>query len=100
MNPSAEQPRPRLPTSTVPPPAPRRYDPMAQFEPDRRPASDLREAGQTYVAFALVGAGAGVGFWLVYLVHAALFSPDKLGFLTRLTSVKSADLTATTPWGS
>jgi hypothetical protein len=90
--------RPPLPQFNPPPP---RNTLLDEFNaPPGRPPGDLRVVGRTYSAFALLGAGLGVGAWLLYLIHSALFRPEKLGFLARLSELKTDELSATTPWGA
>ena len=88
-----------LARSLVPTPS-SRYDPLAQLS--ESPASvpiDVRGAVRTFWAFGLVAAGVGVAVWLIVLVHAAVFHPDTVGLLDRLTPPKVEDLTLTLPAG-
>ena len=76
-----------------------RPDPLAEFNrPAPRPV-DLRHAGRTFGAVALIAAGLLVSGWLIYLVHSAAFRPDRLGFLARLVPPDAADRVLTIPAG-
>ena len=83
--------------TTTPPP---RYDPLAQFaEAAPHTPIDVRSAVRTFWAFALVAAGVGVTVWLIVLIHAAVFRPQTVGLLDRLTPTSIEALTVTFPAG-
>ncbi len=88
-----------LARSLVPTPS-SRYDPLAQFsEAPARVPIDVRSAVRTFWAFGLIATGVGVTGWLIVLVHAAVFHPDTVGLLDRLTPSKLEELTLTLPAG-
>jgi hypothetical protein len=76
-----------------------RPDPLAEFNAPAAPPVDLRGAGRAIGAFALLAAGLVATGWLLYLVHSALFHPDKLGFLARLVPPDAAERILTLPAG-
>jgi hypothetical protein len=77
-----------------------RYDPLAQFgDAPARPPTDVRSAVRTFWAFGLIGAGVGATAWLLVLIHAAVFRPQTVGLLDRLTPSSIAALTITFPAG-
>ena len=89
-------------TATIPrpKPAPRpQYDPLAEFQPVERPMIDLRHTMRNLGGVTLAATGIGVSVWVVYLLHAAVFRPEKLGLLHRLVSPLPADLVLTIPAG-
>jgi len=86
-------------TSVTRPATPPRYDPLAEFNRPALAPVDLRKAGRTFMGFVLMCAGIGLCGWVVYLIHAAIFRPEKLAMLTRLLPSKPEDLTITVPSG-
>ena len=80
-------------------PALPRPDPLAEFNAPPPKPVDLRHAGRTFGAVALVATGLAVSGWLVYLVHSAVFRPDRLGSLTRLVPPDAAERVLTVPAG-
>ena len=84
---------------TLTPVAPR-YDALKQFtDGPPRDAVNLPGAVRTFSAFGLVAAGVGMAVWLVLLIHAAVFHPQTVGLLDRLTPSKPEGLTLTLPGG-
>lgn len=76
-----------------------RPDPLAEFNAPAAPPLDLRGAGRAFGAFTLLAAGLVATGWLLYLIHSALFHPDKLGFLARLVPPDAAERVLTLPAG-
>jgi hypothetical protein len=88
-------------TTTMPGVSPTRprYDPLMEFNPPESKPADLRQVGRTFGGATLVAVGVGVCIWLIYLIHAAAFRPEKLGFLVRLVPTEAKDLVLTIPAG-
>ena len=75
------------------------YDPLAEFERPQAAIPDLRQSWRTAGGVLLAGAGLGLSLWIAYLVHAAVFRPEKLALLQRLVPSQPADLELTIPQG-
>jgi hypothetical protein len=86
------------PAISRPKPAPR-YDALAEFN---RPVSaplDARKAGRTFMGLTLLASGLAACVWLIYLIHAAIFRPDKLGILLKLLPTTPEGFVMTVPAG-
>lgn len=75
------------------------YDPLAEFHHPQRSPHDIVQTWRATGRVVLTGAGVGVGLWIVYLIHAALFRADKLAFLHRLVPTQASDLVLSIPQG-
>jgi hypothetical protein len=82
-------------------PMPRpRSDALAEFDrPESKPV-DIRQLGRTLGGAVLAAVGGGLCIWLIYLIHAAVFRPEKLGFLLYLVPSEAKDLVLTLPAGT
>ena len=75
------------------------YDALAQFgmSPSRT-SDEARRTARTFGACVLLATGVTGAVWLIVLVHAAIFRPQTVGLLNRVTA-NVEDLTLTLPSG-
>lgn len=77
----------------------RRIEPTEESDrPVWRPA-DVRRAVRLVGGALLLTAGVAVCLWLVYVLHAAVFHPEKMGMLGRLVPERREELVLTLPAG-
>jgi hypothetical protein len=76
------------------------YDALAQFgmSPSRT-SDEARRTARTFGACVLLATGVAGAVWLIVLVHAAIFRPQTIGLLNRLTPANVEDITLTLPSG-
>jgi hypothetical protein len=76
------------------------YDALAQFGTSpSRTSDDARRTARTFGACVLLATGVAGALWVIVLVHAAVFRPQTVGLLNRITPANVEDLTLTLPSG-
>ena len=76
-----------------------RYNALAEFQRNDALPMDMRQIFRTLGGVAMSAGGLGMSIWVIYLLHTAVFRPEKLGLLDRLVSPLPADLVMTIPTG-
>lgn len=72
-------------------------DQLSQFDGPQKPAGDFIAASRAVIAWLCSLCGMGIGVWVVYVIHTALYRPEKLGLPLRI--LKAEDLTIVVPNG-
>jgi hypothetical protein len=72
-------------------------DQLSQFDQPKGPPTDVIASTRTIFAWLLTLCGLGVGGWVVYIIHRAIFNPTSLGLPLKI--LKAEDLVITMPSG-
>lgn len=77
----------------------RRIEPTEEWDRPAWGPADVRRVVRLFGGALLLSAGVAVCLWLVYVLHAAVFHPERMGMLGRLVPERREELVLTLPAG-